>query len=173
MDWLDLLAVQGTLKSLLQPHSWKASILQCSAFFAVQLSHPYMTTGKIIAVTRRTFVGKVMSLLFNMLSSMQRTLVTVTCHSNRQIAPHVWRTCFACLPFALSMSPPLGFAGGATGKEPTGQWRRCKRWLWSLSLEDLLEEGTATHSSILAWKTPWTEVGYIPQGHKESETTSN
>ena len=68
MDWLDLLAVQGTLKSLLQHHSSKASILQCSAFFTVQLSHPYMTTGKTIALTRRTFVGKVMSLLFNMLS---------------------------------------------------------------------------------------------------------
>ena len=69
MDWLDLLAVQGTLKSLLQHHSEKASILQCSAFFTGQLSHPYMTTGKTIALTSWTFVGKVMSLLFNMLSS--------------------------------------------------------------------------------------------------------
>ena len=68
MDWLDLLAVQGTLKSLLQPHSSKASILQCSAFLMVQLSHPYMTTGKTIALTRWTFVGKVMSVLYNMLS---------------------------------------------------------------------------------------------------------
>ena len=67
MDWLDLLAVQGTLKSLLQHHSSKASILRSSAFFTVQLSHPYMTTGKTIALTRQTFVGKVMSLLFNML----------------------------------------------------------------------------------------------------------
>ena len=70
MDWLDLLAVQGTLKSLLQHHSSKASILQRSAFFTVQLSHPYMTTGKIIALTRWTFVGKVMSLLFNMPSRL-------------------------------------------------------------------------------------------------------
>ena len=68
MDWLDLLAVQGTLESLLQHHSSKASILQHSAFFTVQISHPYMTTGKIIALTRWTFVDKVMSLLFNMLS---------------------------------------------------------------------------------------------------------
>ena len=68
MDWLDLLAVQGTLRSLLQQHSSKASVFQCSAFFMVQLSHPYMTTGKIIALTRQTFVGKVMSPLFNMLS---------------------------------------------------------------------------------------------------------
>ena len=70
MDWLDLLAVQGTLKSLLQHHSSKASILWHSAFFTVQLLHPYMTTGKTIALTRRTFVGKVMSLLFNMLSRL-------------------------------------------------------------------------------------------------------
>src|SRR5574337_932436 len=75
MDWLDLLAVQGTLKSLLQYHSSKASILWCSAFFTVQLSHPYMTTGKIIALTRWTFVGKVMSLLFNMLSRLVITFL--------------------------------------------------------------------------------------------------
>ena len=68
MNWLDLLAVQGTLKSLLQHHSSKASVLRCSAFYIVQLSHPYMTTGKTIALTRQTFVGKVMSLLFNILS---------------------------------------------------------------------------------------------------------
>ena len=75
MDCLDLLAVQGTLKSLLQHHSSKASILRRSAFFTVQLSHPYMTTGKTIALTRRTFVGKVMSLLFNMLSRLVITFL--------------------------------------------------------------------------------------------------
>ena len=75
MDWLDLLAVQGTLKSLLQHHSSKASILRCSAFFTVQLSYPYMTTGKTIALTRRTFVGKVMSLLFNMHSRLVITFL--------------------------------------------------------------------------------------------------
>ena len=75
MDWLDLLAVQGTLKSLLQHHSSKVSILQCSAFFIVQLSQPYMTTGKIIALTRWTFVGKVMSLLLNMLSRLVITFL--------------------------------------------------------------------------------------------------
>ena len=73
MDWLGLLAVQGTLKSLLQHHSSKASILWCSVFFIVQLSHPYMTTGKTIALTRCTFVGKVISLLFNMLSRLVTT----------------------------------------------------------------------------------------------------
>ena len=75
MDWLNLLAVQGTLKSLFQHHSSKASILQDSAFFIVQLSHPYMTTGKTIALTRRTFVGKVMSLLFNMLPRLVITFL--------------------------------------------------------------------------------------------------
>ena len=70
MDWLDLLAVQGTLKSLLQHHSSKASILQCSAFFTVQLSHPYIATGRTIALTRWTFVGKIMCLHFNMLSRL-------------------------------------------------------------------------------------------------------
>ena len=75
MDWLDLLAVQGTLKSLLQHHSSKTSILQRSAFYPIQLSHPYMTTGKTIALTRQTFVGKVMSLLLNMQSSLGITFL--------------------------------------------------------------------------------------------------
>ena len=80
MDWLDLLAVQGTLKSLLQHHSSKASILQHSAFFTVQLSHPYITTGKTIALTRWTFVGKVMSLLLNMLSRLVLTFLPRSKH---------------------------------------------------------------------------------------------
>ena len=80
MDWLDLLAVQGTLKSLLQHHSSKVSILQRSAVFIVQLSHQYMTTGKTIALTRRTFVGKVISLLFNMLSRLVITFLPRSKH---------------------------------------------------------------------------------------------
>ena len=80
MDWLDLLEVQGPLKSLLQHHSSKASILQCSAFFTVQLLHPYMTTGKTTALTRWTFVGKVMSLLFNMLSRLVITFLPRSMH---------------------------------------------------------------------------------------------
>ena len=80
MDWLDLLAVQGTPKSLLQHHTSKASILLCSAFFTVQLSHPYMTTGKFIALTRRTFVGKVMSLILNMLSRLVITFLPRSKH---------------------------------------------------------------------------------------------
>ena len=80
MDWLDLLAVQGTLKSLLQHHSSKPSILHCSAFFTVQLSHPYRTTGKTIALTRRTFVGKVISLLFNLLFRLVTTFLPRSKH---------------------------------------------------------------------------------------------
>ena len=80
IDWFYLLAVQGTLKSLLQHHSLKASILRCSAFFIVHLSHPYMTTGKTIALTRQTFVGKIMSLLFNMLSRLVITFLSRNKH---------------------------------------------------------------------------------------------
>ena len=86
MDWLDLLAVQGTLKSLFQHHSSKASILRCSAFFIVQLSHPYMTTGQTVALTRQTFVGNLMSLLFNMLS---RLVITFLPRSKRLLIPWV------------------------------------------------------------------------------------
>ena len=82
MDWLDLLAAQGTLKSLLQHHSSKASILLHSAFFTLQLSHPYMTTGKTIALTRWTFVGKVISLLFNMLFRLVITFLPRSKHLN-------------------------------------------------------------------------------------------
>ena len=85
IDWLDLLAVQGTLKSLLQHHSSKASILQCSALFIVQFSHPYMTTGKTIVLTRRTFVDKLMSLLLNMLS---RLVITFLPRSKRLLMAH-------------------------------------------------------------------------------------
>ena len=80
IDWLDLVTVQGTLKCLFQHYNSKASILQCSAFFMVQLSHPYMTTGKTIAVTRQTFVGKVMSLLFNMLSRLVKAFLPRSKH---------------------------------------------------------------------------------------------
>ena len=97
MDWLDLLAAQGTLESLFQHHSSKASILQCSAFFTVQLSHPYMTTGKTIALTRRTFVDRVMSLLFNMLSRLMITFL-----------PRSKRLLISCLqsPSAVILEPP-------------------------------------------------------------------
>ena len=91
LDWteLDLLAVQGTLKSLLQHHTSKASILGCSAFFTVQLSHPYMTTGKTLALTRRTFVGKVMSLLLNMLSRLVITFLPRNANQNyKEVSPH-------------------------------------------------------------------------------------
>ena len=100
MDWLDLLAVQGTLKSLLQHHSSKASIVRCSALFIVQLSHPYMTTGKTIALTRQTFVGKVMSLLFNMLSRL--VIWRRQWHPTPVLLPgksHGWRSLVGCSPW--------------------------------------------------------------------------
>ena len=109
MDWLDLLAVQGTLKSLLQHHSSKASIIWHSAFFTVQLSHPYMTTGKTIALTRWTFVGRVTSLLFNMLSrldiaflSMSKSLLISWLQSPTAVIleppPKKVSHCFHCFP---------------------------------------------------------------------------
>ena len=117
MDWLDLLAVQGTLKSLLQHHSSKASILHRSAFFIVQLSHPYMTTGKTIALSKQTFVGKVMSLLLNMLS---RLVITFLPRSKRLLISwlqspsavilepkKVWH-CFHCFPIYLPWSDGTG-----------------------------------------------------------------
>ena len=97
MEWLDLFAVQGTLKSLLQHHSSKASIIQCSAFFTVQLSHPYVTTGKTIALTRRTFVGKVMSLLLNRLS---RLVITFLPRSKRLLISWLQS------PSAVILEPP-------------------------------------------------------------------
>ena len=115
MNWLDLLAVQGTLKGLLQHHSSKASVLRCSAFFIVQLSHPYMTTGKTRALTRWTFVGKVMSLLFNMLS---RLVITFPPRSKRLLISWLQSPsaailespknkishCFHCFPIFLPWS---------------------------------------------------------------------
>ena len=94
MDWLDLLAVQGTLKSLLQHHSSKASILQCSAFFIVQLSHPYVTPGKTIALTRQTFVGKVMFLFFSMLS---RFVIALLRRTNRLLISWLQSPCAVIL----------------------------------------------------------------------------
>ena len=99
IDWLDLLAVQGTLRSLLQHHSSKASILQCSAFFMVQLSHPYMTTGKTMALTRWTFVGKVMSLLFNTLS---RFVIAFLPRNKRLLIS--WLQSIICSDFGLLTS---------------------------------------------------------------------
>ena len=106
MDWLDLLAVQGTLKSPFQHHSSKASILQCSAFFIVQLLHPYMTTGKTITLTRWTFVGKVMSLLFNMLS---RLVITFLPRSKRLLISwlHIFATAAKSLQSCRTLCDPI------------------------------------------------------------------
>ena len=122
MDWLDLLAVQRTLKSLLQNHSSKASVLQRSAFFTVQLSHPYMTTGITIALTRRTFVGKVMSLLLNMLSRLVITflpsrksfnfMAAVTICSDFGAPKNKVSHCFHCFPIYLPWSDGTGYQWG-------------------------------------------------------------
>ena len=111
MDWLDLLAVQRALKSILQHHSSKASILRCSAFLIVQLSHPYMTTGKTIALTRQTFVDKVMSLLFNIVTRLVTTFLPKSKHLNFMAAITICsdfgahknkvRHCFHCFPIYL------------------------------------------------------------------------
>ena len=116
MDWLDLLAIQGTLKSLLQHHSSKASILLCSASFIVQLSHPYMTTGKTIALTRRTFVDKIMSLLFNMLSRLVITFLpksfnfmdAITICSDFGDPQNKVSHCFHCFPIYLPWTDGTG-----------------------------------------------------------------
>ena len=114
MDWLDLLAVQGNLNSVLQHHSSKASILQCSAFFIVQLSHPYMTTGKTIVLMRQTFVGKVMSLFINMLSRLVITFLLRRKHLLISWLQWFWSPknrvsrCFHCLPIHLPWSDGTG-----------------------------------------------------------------
>ena len=135
MDWLDLLAFQGTLKSLLQHHNSKASILRCSAFFTDQLSHPYMTTAKTIALTRRTFVGKVMSLLFNMLSR----LVT-----EKAMAPHS-----STLAWKIPWTEEPGVHGVTTSQT------RLSDFTFTFHFH-ALEEEMATHSRILAWRIPGT-----------------
>ena len=138
MAWLALLAVQGTLKSLLQHHSSKVSILQCSAFFIVQLSHPYMTTGKTIALTRWTFVGIVMSLLFNMLSKLviregNRNPLQYSCLGNPMDGEAWW-------------APVHGVAQSQT---------QLSDFTFTFHFH-ALEKEMATHSSILAWRIPGT-----------------
>ena len=121
MDWLDLLAVQWTLKSLLQHHISKASILQCSAFFMVQLSHPYMTSGKTIALTRRTFVGKVMSLLLNILS---RLVITFLPRSKCLLISRLQS------PYAVILEPPQNSLTLFPLFPTYLPWRHGTRLLW-------------------------------------------
>ena len=142
MDWLDLLAVQGTLKSLLQHHSSKASILQCSAFFIVQLSYPYVTTGKTMALTRHTFVGKVMSLLLNMPSRLVITFLPRSC---------------CCCQVASAMSNSV-------------RPHRRQSLGWKDSLEKKMVTHSSTLALKIPW-TEELGAGYYPWGHKESGTT--
>ena len=129
MDWLDLLAVQGAFKSLLQHHSSKASMLPCSAFFIVQLSHPYMTTGKIKALTRQTFVSKVMSLLLNIL---YRLVITLLPRSKRLLIPWLQSpsAVISHLPKIKPLEPQLHSAGMTLRGYPTSEdkWEIPARW---------------------------------------------
>ena len=130
IDWFDLLAVQGTLKSLLQHHNSKALVLQCSAFFIVQLPHPYMTIGKSIALTRWTFVDNVMSLLFSMLS---RFVIAFLPRSKCLLIPWLQSQSAVILEpkkikfVTVSLFPLYLHQCGTCGKEPTCQCRRLKR----------------------------------------------
>ena len=172
MDWLDLLAVQGTLKSLLQHHSSKASILQRSAFFIVQLSHPYMTTGKTIALTRRTFVGKVMSLLLNMLS---RLVITFLPRSKRLLISWLQSPSVVILEprkiksDTVRHSRLLGFPSGSAIKNLP-------------AMQETQKTGVHPHIGKIPWRRKWQPTpvflpgkscgwrslsGYSPWGWKE------
>ena len=143
MDWLNLLAVQGTLKSLLQHHSSKASILRGSAFFTVHLSHPYMTTGKTIVSTRWTFVGKVISLLFSILS---RLVITFLPRSKRLLISWLQS------PSAVILEPPK--IKSDTKPCCVGPPKTDGSWWRGMTECGPLEKGMANHFSILALRTP-------------------
>ena len=155
MDWLDLLAVQGTLTSLFKHHTSKASILRRSAFFTVQLSHPYMTTGKTIALTRWTFVGKVTSLPFNMLS---RLVITFLPRSKRLLISWLQS------PSAVILEPKMSFPCSSVGKESACRRPGFDSWLgkipwrrkWQPTPVFLLQESHGQRSL----------AGYSPWGHK-------
>ena len=172
MDWLDLLAVQGTLKSLRQYHSSKAWILLHSAFFIVQLSHPYMTTGKTIALTRWTFVGKVMSLLFNMLS---RLIIAFLPSSNFMAAVTICSD-FRAPKNSLSLFPLFSHLFATTdwfkiGKE-VHQGCILSPCLFNFCQEKYSEKAMAPHSSTFPCEIPWMEepgalksMGSLRVGH--------
>ena len=145
IDWFDLLGIQGTLKSLLQHHSSKASVLWCSTFFMVQLSHPYMTTGKAIALTRWTFVGKEVSLFFNVLSRL------VIREGNGNPLQ------YSCLENPMDGGAWKAAVHGVTEGRP-----RPSDFTLTFHFH-ALEKEMATHSSVLAWRIPGTgEPGGLP-----------
>ena len=186
IDWFDLLAVQGTLKSLLQYHSSKASVLWCSAFFIVQLSHPCTTTGKTIVLTRQTFVGKVTSLLLNMLSTLVIAFLprrkrlfffflSFIFISWRLITLQYRETLFSWAPKSLQMVTAaiklkdacytltnmyivnIQYSYSLIAQSIKNLHAMQETRIWFLGWEDLLEKEMATHSSILAWEILWTE----------------
>ena len=196
MDWLDVLAVQGTPKSLLQHHSSKASILQHSAFFTVQLSHPYMTTGKTIALTRWTFVGKIMSLLFNMLSRLvitflprSKCLLISWLQSPSAVIfkpQKIKSTLFPLFPHLFPMGPgAMIFVFGLLFLKSENFWS--KHITFTLCLPGLLIWNSSFWCGLLlVWRRKWQPtpvclpgeshgqrslVGYSPWGHKELGTT--
>ena len=146
MNWLDLLAVQGTLKSLLQHHRSKASVLQCSAFFTVQLSHPYMTTGKTIALTRQTFVGKVMSLLFNMLSSLVITFLPRSKRLNFMAAITI------CSDFGAPKSKVWHCFHSFPTRRSSDLWKQCQTIILG---SKIIADGDCSHE--IKTLTPWKE----------------
>ena len=149
MDWLDLLAVQGTLKSLLQRHNSKASILQHSAFFIVQFSHPYMTTGKTIALTRRTFVVKVISLHFNMLSRFGHSFSSKEQASFNFMAAVTICSDFGAPKYSFSLFPHL-FAMKWWDQMPWSSFSEC--WALSQLFHSPLSQGSnLTQISHLPW----------------------
>ena len=184
---MDLLVVKGTLKSLIQHHSSKASILQCSAFFIIQLSHPYMTTGKTLALTRRTFVGKVMSLLFNTLSRFviaflprSKCLLISWFQSPSTVIlepKKIWQHSFSvfiwALPVVVMVVGCMSCSLGASASSLSLVAQLVKNLLViqvnevrSLGREEPLEKGMATHSSILAGEFHGQRslAGYCPGG---------
>ena len=145
MDWLDLLAVQGTLKSLLQHHSSKASILRCSALFTVQLSHPYMTTGKTITLTRWTYVGKGMSLLFNLLSQL---IITFLPRSKRLLISWLQSPSAVILIF---MTSPPSFFWMHSFKPPFSLFCTFIKTLFSFSMLSAIRVVSSAHLRLLIY----------------------
>ena len=171
MYWLDLVVAQGTLKSLLQHHSSQASILWHSAFLIVQFSHLYMTTGKTIALTRWTFVAKLMSLLFNMLSRLviaflpRSKCLLISClqsPSTMILEPMIKSITVSIVPPSIchevmGLDAMIFQSASLVAQRLMHVPAMQETWVRSLGQEDALEKEMATHSHILAWRIPWTE----------------
>ena len=191
MDWFDFLAVKGTLKSLLQHHSSKSSILRCSAFFTVQISHPYMTTGKTIALTRWTFVGNVMSLFFNMLSMLVINFLPrskcLSIHGWNQHLQWFWRTqnkvshCFHCFHIYLPWSDGTGYPAYLTSMQSTSWetlgWKKHKLesgFLGEISITSDMQMTPSLWQKLKNWRASWWKErgewkSWLKAQHSENE----